>query len=319
MTSASGNPSPSPAAPAREPPTQPAPPPQTARAQLRQLVIDHTPGLVRSARRMLGRGNFVIFHVGRSGSTVLTSLINQHPRIYCDGELFHGYYGAHHRRMEADGANTRFRWNTSSYFPSDPIGFVASRVPYGGLRAFYGFEAKFFHLRFNNLTLPAFLDAVQRLGFRYFVVLERRNSLRKVVSSVVAHGKRQFHVQSGQRVNLSRVVLDVNRVEIDSDSKPLLAYLEDYARNFEALRQLLAGHQMLWLTYEDDVLVNPLQAYNRCCDFFRLERGTPAVNLTRTNPFRLTEMLVNYDEVAAALAGTPFAWMLEDEPQPGAA
>ncbi len=286
----------------------------TVRARARQLILDHAPGLVRSARHVLGRRNFVMFHIGRSGSTVLTSLLNKHRKIHCDGELLHGYYGAFHERMQSQGANTRFLWNSSRYFPHDPIGFIRSRMPYAGLQAVYGFEAKFFHLKFNQLTLPSFLDAVQRLGFDHFIVLERRNYLRKVVSSVVAHGKAQFHVKSGESVDLSRVTLDVNRVEIDSDSKPLIAYLEDYAENFRRLRELLGGQQVAWLTYEDDVLADPLRAYRRCCDFLHLEPGAPSVGLSRTNPFPLADIVINLEEVARYLQGTPFAWMLDDEP-----
>src|SRR6516225_3158271 len=58
------------------------------------------------------RGNVVMFHLGRSGSTVLASLLQQNPGVFWDGELFEGYYGATDETMRARGLPTRFRWNS---------------------------------------------------------------------------------------------------------------------------------------------------------------------------------------------------------------
>ena len=67
--------------------------------------------LARLWRPTLGlrRGNLVMFHVGRSGSTVLASLLQQHPDMYWDGELFDGDYRATEAGSCQRGARTRER------------------------------------------------------------------------------------------------------------------------------------------------------------------------------------------------------------------
>lgn len=42
--------------------------------------------------------DFVVFGMGRSGSTLLASLLNAHPSIHCDGEILSPVYWHRRRR-----------------------------------------------------------------------------------------------------------------------------------------------------------------------------------------------------------------------------
>lgn len=42
----------------------------------------------------LRSGNIVMFHIGRSGSTVLGDLLDQHSSVYWDGEIYQSFYRA---------------------------------------------------------------------------------------------------------------------------------------------------------------------------------------------------------------------------------
>jgi hypothetical protein len=256
------------------------------------------------------RGNVVMFHIGRSGSTVLASLLQQNPGVYWDGELLEGYYGTTAMRMQERGLRTQFRWNSSRFFPDDPVGFVRSRMPLAGFRSFYGFEAKFYHLTFNNLALADFVSGMEDLGFHHFVVLERKNFLRKVVSSLVAQQTLEYHLAPDRKPKPTHVHVNVEALEIDSNQRPLLEYFQEWEEQFASLKELLSKKSALWLHYETDLLTDPLIGYRRCCEFLDLPAYQANVRLGRTNPFPLQEIVSNWQEIAALLTGTRFEWMV---------
>lgn len=66
-------------------------------------------------------------------------------------------------------------------------------------------------------------------------------------------------------------------------------------------------------TYERDLVHGPLPGYGRVCDFLGVAPVAPDVLLTRTNPFRLADILINNTEIVRHLAGTEHAWMLSDD------
>ena len=74
---------------------------------------------------------------------------------------------------------------------------------------------------------------------------------------------------------------------------------------------MLAGEDVLELSYEDDIAEDPRAAYARVCTWLGLEVVPAEPDLRRTNPRALREVISNWDEVANGLAGTPYAWMLE--------
>ena len=67
-----------------------------------------------------------MLHLGRCGSTVLSKLLDQHPKIYWDGEVF--------RRIFA-----RRLWET--HLIKDPFLLLRARMLYARKR-YYGFETK---------------------------------------------------------------------------------------------------------------------------------------------------------------------------------
>jgi hypothetical protein len=254
----------------------------------------------------------MMFHIGRSGSTVLSDLLRQHWQVFWDGEVLDGHYGLALEERSRAGLDWRSRWNSSIYYPDDLFGYLRSRMSLAGFRRCYGIEIKFFHLAFNNLELCQFLEGARHLGFSHFIVLERQNWLRKVVSSLVAHRKNAFHQAATSRAERLKVKLDIQRISIDSDAKPLIAYFDDWSRKFAALRQLVSDDRTLELSYERDIEGNPITAYLKCCEFLKIEPFSPEVRLGKTNPFPLDEIVENWDEVRAALEGTTYEWMLKD-------
>lgn len=246
-----------------------------------------------------------MFHIGRSGSTVFADLLNQHPQIYWDGEAYLSLFS-----KVFESWNEKVEKLEASVPPLDLIQFLHDRMAFAGQR-YYGFEVKFFHLRLANVALPDYFDQLRQLGFDHFIVLKRRNFLRKIVSSLAARKRAAtYHRQVGTQLELTRVYLDVGQIVIDRDAKPLLALLDMYQQCFHELDQYLDIANVLRLTYEDDIAADPRAAYQRACAFLDLAPHSVSVRYGRTNPFPLQEIIINYDEVKRVLADTPFAWML---------
>jgi hypothetical protein len=236
-----------------------------------------------------------IFHQGRCGSTVLARLLDSHPRLTAFGEIFETPY--QRKRLPAP-AGTMLRAKQVQAFPGRAM-----------------VEAKFFecqHLSLLGESIETFVALLQANGYRRFVVLDRRNYLGTLVSSMLAVVRgRRFHYAVNEAIPKVQVTVDIRRVRVGGKEAPLtemFAYMDtQYAR----LRAALAHEDVLELGYEDDIAEDPRLAYAKVCAWLGLEAGAAETDLRRTNPYPLREVIGNWDEVAAALAGTRHAWMLE--------
>lgn len=247
------------------------------------------------------KGSVVVFHIGRSGSTVLGDLLSQHSAIFWDGEIYPALFGGWEKQHDStDHSGTDV----------DPTEYLRARMPRAGGR-FYLFEVKPFHLDFFGISLPEYIQSLRHNGTTHFVVLERCNRLRKIVSSVIAREKvGSYHLSPGSEASLQLIELNVDHVRVDRDVRPLLAYLRSYDVSFRELDELLERDELLHLTYEEDIMRDPLVGYRRVLDFLGLDYQGVSVSYGRTNPFELAQMIENFDEVESVLQGTRFEWML---------
>ena len=237
-----------------------------------------------------------MLHLGRSGSTVLGDLLDQHPYVKWDAEI----YGP-----------MRKLWNGAG----DPVQLMLNRaaaVP----RGLYGFEFKAYHAILVGRSLAEMIAAYRAAGVGKFVVLRRENTLRKVASTAVARVTGRFHRTGRDRPppapdTPTRVRIDPQAHFLDSETRPLVEFLEGFERFFEELDVLLADADVLKLSYEADIAADPVVAYRRTCRWLDIAPMPPVMRFAVTTPFPLTEVIENYEEVVAALSGTRFQWMLE--------
>jgi len=249
-------------------------------------------------------GNVVMLHIGRCGSSVVGQLLGQHPRIYWASELYAPIFSEWQRRNSGE--------EMVGEMPEDALSYLQRNMR-AALHRFYGFEMKPFHFRLIGYSAEAFLDHLDSVGFNHFILLDRRNRLRKIISSVIAHSRDgDYHIGSERSARLTKAHVNIDDLRIDFDSKPLIEYLADYDREMHGLETLLRRRNVLRLTYEDDIQADPQRAYARVCDFLGLRATSVSPKLSRTNPFPLEDMIENFGEVKQTLAGTPYEWMLED-------
>lgn len=252
---------------------------------------------------MFRPGNVVMFHVGRVGSTVLAGMLQQHERVYWAGEVFQR---EHDRYMKAV--------QSGSYdLPKDPLKVLRTEMREARNRMF-GFETKFLeehHLKVIGLDLDRYVDTLSELGFDRYIVLKRRNILRRLISGVVLRNTGQFHIRADQERQKRRFRLDLHRIPLGARHLDLVEAIRMIEDGHERLDRALAGKRVCELTYEDHISDDPFVAYRKVMAFMGLEPGKPDILLRKTNPDPLEEMIENYDELRAVIEKTPYRWMLE--------
>ena len=146
------------------------------------------------------------------------------------------------------------------------------------------------------------------------MILERKNHLRRIVSMMVARSTSQWHLKPTESPPLVRVEMGVDDLLLsrgrDTERRSLVAHLRREHESMCALKKILGTRRLLCLTYEDDIVGHPDIAYRRVCDFVGIGYHQATVRFGRTNPFDLSDVLINFSQVERALHGTEFEWML---------
>jgi hypothetical protein len=260
--------------------------------------IDQLAGLPFASRRP---GAVCLFHVGRCGSSVLGEMLHQHPDVKWDREIYY------HRWMQDGKRQTT--WDSEAYL---------RRHMWSSGSRWYGFETKFLpqqHLAIVGRTLEEYLAEIARAGVTHHVVLRRRNSLRRMISAAAGLRSGRRHAAADQPESTPEPVhLRIENVRIARGAAPLtlVESLAEIARSYDALEALLPSASTLHLTFEDDIAAEgPQRAYERVCALLGIEPAPARPHTRRLHDRAVRELVANYDEVAAALRGTSFEWMLE--------
>jgi hypothetical protein len=235
------------------------------------------------------------FHQGRCGSTVVARLLNQHPKLSALGEIFEQPYQESQLPTKTENM---LRARRAQAFPNRVI-----------------VEAKFFecqHLALLGQNISEFVDCIQRSGYKRFILLNRNNYLKKVVSGKIGRERGgKFHYKKNEEVPDARIHIDVRSVVLLGKTAPIVDLFEYMDEQYEKLRIALKGEDVLELTYEEDILDDPRVAYSKVCHWLGIENVPVKIDLRRTNVVEIDKVVRNWGEVSSALAGTRYAWMVK--------
>jgi hypothetical protein len=241
--------------------------------------------------------NVIMLHAGRTGSSVLADMLSQHSEIKWDGEIFLDYP------------------KYLDFFTSDPIQFIVYKM-FQKSSNIYGFEVKALknqHLEmFIKLNLDEFLVKAFEQGYSYFILLKRKNLLRRYISIIQMLETKVYHTTTTQ-LKPKLITIDPDNIWVNRKKTNLINYFKIIEQEYNDVSQLLRKYNVLSLSYEEDILSNPMIAYNKICDFMCIEKQHPKIVLKRTNPFSIREVVANYSDIEKALKGTEYYWMLEDK------
>lgn len=239
-----------------------------------------------------------MWHHGRCGSTVLARMLDQHPNILWRGEIY---------ERHATNGLPRQNFRDDLKFAQIVSGRKLPGIELKGLPTQ--------HLSTLGVTLKQFLDVIRDLGFSHSVFLDRRNTLRKLISvQIVDQGLRDgYHVTTGKEADLKgRLRIDLQRVRIQGKYAPLLDMIQHIDEETEKARHLVGEYfDYLPLYYEDHIEANPLVAYEKTLKHLGFPHHDAEVTLKRINVKSLQDLVENYQDVEDCLAGTKYEWMLK--------
>ncbi len=228
--------------------------------------------------------------------------MNQHKKCCWDGEIFEDLF----QKFE----KTNNRLITENDIIKFPEKYTKSKCE-NNTKAYYGFEVKFFHLKLLNISIQSFIELFNDYDVS-FIILRRNNFLRKIISRQIAHKTKVFHLSSKETAKLEKITIDVNSIRIDRDNKPLLDFLINYKEMFDQLDLALRNKKNLKISFEEDIEQNPLEAYNKICNFIGIKPLTPQINYQKTTPFKISQIVTNIYDVEAYLKDTPFCFMTKE-------
>ena len=249
-------------------------------------------------RRKNRVANIAMLHAGRCGSSVLADLLGQHPGFRWVGEPFEAMLPAYYR-MDPE--------RRAEHVIGNSLYFRDCR--------YYGFDSKYLpeqhlHRDLGNKTPAAYIELLARLGFSHYILLDRRNHLRRAISVAIGTQTRLWNTDRPVAAGVT-VRVDPERFVSYGREMSLQQYFSSLEERYWTFADLLRGKPLLELVYEDDIERDPSVAYRKVCAFLGIEAAPVQVRLQKLNPQPIRELVANFDELAAALRGTRHAWMLD--------
>ena len=224
---------------------------------------------------------FVILAEGRSGSTLLVSLLNSSSQIYCDGEILN---------------------RSPVLFPSLFINMQASRCQ----SPVYGFKLLDYQLeKVQNVNNPGqFMLNLYQSGYK-FIYSTRRNRLYHALSQINAIKKKKLHHRLDDgNLEYSPIKVDIHELLYTMDVTE--ATTKRYKGFFENIPHLR-------LTYEENLQDSALHqaTSDQVFSFLGLPSTPVKTILVKLMPSSLPDMVENYEELVKAVKETKYAHFLE--------
>lgn len=226
--------------------------------------------------------SFAILCVGRVGSEHLVSLLDSHPDVTCFSELFAPGWGIDMQRGTLSvphfAATSHERpadyWEELTAELDSPV--VGLKLPWSSIDAH-----------------PDALELIANPGVDV-IRLTRRDRVAQFVSAYLALDSGVFHSTQGS----------YRGRRITVDPAKCLEVLDQISRQEARLDELASEHRGFALAYEELAAgerIDELQS------FLGLEPRELTSRYERLREQPLREVVENFDELAAALAGTPYA------------
>jgi hypothetical protein len=252
-----------------------------------------------------GVARFAILGTQRTGTTFIRTSLGNHPEILCHGEVFNlgkkayrdegGYW--HYVRQGLPKrmlSILRPAQSTDLYLRS-----MYSTREYSAI----GFKLMLSHCRARSHIWPV----VKKWNIKVLLV-QRRNSLKTLVSREAASNSGVYHVSESLRRGSSVSSWTPRKVILDLPS--LVQKLDSIAAEHTEWKRLIGDLPTLEVVYED--YIDDTTAGNSAIlNFLGLPLAPLSSDLKKVNPDNLREVIGNYEDVAATLRGTRYESQLE--------
>lgn len=251
---------------------------------------------------------FYVLSTVRTGSTVLTRTLDQHPEVFCAGELFlpgkiyhqeHQYPFLGSRFIRTPGLLSRLnapfmRFRVGPFLEAFYITAGGSDARAVGFKLMLGQYAR------SPAAFRRFFDSYRSVRP---IVLVRRNILKQAVSFARARVTRVFHTSSGQ---LSK---DMRGTRLVIDPVRLYRTMRKLEKHREELLSLV-GSDTLRVDYEDFVEWPAL--WRKLCDHLGIATIAVQPALKKIGHESLAAGIENFEDVRRFLASTEYRSYLDD-------
>ncbi len=244
---------------------------------------------------------FVVLGTQRTGTTLVSTSLNSHPKVKCLGEAFKAFLP----RGDVDVADSGYRryWSSSlgrrcaHYLRRERSVRTFLDELYGGTDC----AAVGFKLMFNQLRqAPAILDYFEEHAVRCINVY-RDNILKTLVSRLSARATGVFHATEKKA-----------RPKVTIQTAGLIERLTALEAEKTRWRDLVGERlPMMRVSYEDFVRDRDVCG-RQVLEFIGVAPQPLDSRLSKLNPDHLRDIVDNYEEIAALLASTPFARYLAE-------
>ena len=233
---------------------------------------------------------FMISCTARSGSSMLSTLLNSHPRVLCHGEVLaapHESAGPYHD-LRSQGADVD-DW-LREYRQERPEAFLYDVCfnPAGHQSVGFKFKLE------ESLTssYKSFRELLAADKDIKIIHLQRKNILDKYVSLQMTRQSGVFSIRSSsQRPDLRPFTIDI---------ADFIAYVRKDRQRYETAFEMFRDHPCLHLTYEELCESRPA-ALGKVQDFLELPQADLATMMIKVIK-KNTDLVLNLDEVREALA-----------------
>lgn len=217
-----------------------------------------------------GSGKFVIISTARTGSNLLVSLLNSHPKISCHGEVFKVYTNKEALQSNWDAI---FR-NTKT--KKQCVGF------------------KLFYEHPLNSSNKFIWDLIENDHSIKIIHLKRNNLLKSYTSLQIAY-KSDVWAKKNDNQN---ILLEDKRVHINITE--CFNYFKETEKSIQNVKKKFVKHNYTEITYEDFILDKQNQM-DKLFKWLNLPSFKVSSNLKKQNKEPLKDLIINYKELAIAL------------------
>jgi hypothetical protein len=229
---------------------------------------------------------FVLVAQARTGGHLLVDLLNSHPNIHCDYELFLP------------------RWRDNPLRPQFLFRKVFAFMYVERRSNLYSAELYGFKLLLNQAFFPErTLSAMHRREWR-IIHLRRGNIVRQTASLLIARRTNEWHRETQGDVHRQKVLLDCGEFLEQLQRQRNITVKED---------ALLRKYPHLSIDYEAFCRPGGYQETSeRIFEYLGLSPCVVTTKFLKIHAGSLQEYIRNYDEVVRALNGTEYRNLLDE-------
>jgi LPS sulfotransferase NodH len=237
---------------------------------------------------------FIVFFRGRSGSSLLISLLDQHPLIKAEGEILS-------RNIFSPGVYLDLR---ASYFL--------------GEYAVYGCKCKQGQLKKQKTvnSVEETLLSLSKRGFK-IIYLKRENKLKQALSSIVATKrakKKQGNFYRITQTDREKILYLSEKFTIEP--KYLMGSTSYFERVGQEEDRIMSLIPHLEIIYERDLLKGEKHqsTIDTICEFLGIEKADcQSSNLVKANPDNIRDLVDNFSELIKTIQNSKYSHYLDED------